>query len=217
MYVLGFRERGVAAVNFIRNRAYSYLTWLIHTWHDSFIRDKTHPYLTWLIHTWHGQVTCRNARSFSVLQQVAACCSVCVAGSYGIKLSEIFLGCCFSVPHHPTLYSNYFWITQLSYHHVWQINRSISSESTVGVSSWLVGVGAGIRSAFLSYSTLYDGVSSELLSPLVLPMCGRVQAFQCAQLFWALLRGCEALLNAYGVASISRLLKMIGLFCKRAL
>jgi len=44
--------------SFIRDMTPSYATWLIHTWHDSFIRDMTHSHVTWLIHTWHDSFIC---------------------------------------------------------------------------------------------------------------------------------------------------------------
>jgi len=31
----------------------SWVTWLIHTWHDLFIYDMINSYVTWLIHMWH--------------------------------------------------------------------------------------------------------------------------------------------------------------------
>jgi len=36
---------------------HSYMTWLIHMWHDSFKHDVPYVYVTWLVHTLHGSFT----------------------------------------------------------------------------------------------------------------------------------------------------------------
>ena len=36
----------------------AYLTWLLHTWHDSSICDMTQAYVTWLVHMWHYSGIC---------------------------------------------------------------------------------------------------------------------------------------------------------------
>ena len=50
--------------SFIRDVTHSYVTRLIHTWRDSFIRDMTHSYVTWLIHTWHDSFICDATQSY---------------------------------------------------------------------------------------------------------------------------------------------------------
>ena len=45
----------------ICDMTHPYLTWIIHMWHDSSIRDMTLSYVTRLIHTWHDSLdTCRS-------------------------------------------------------------------------------------------------------------------------------------------------------------
>jgi len=40
-------------VTFTCDTTHTYMTWLIHMWHDSYTWDMTHTYGAWLIHMWH--------------------------------------------------------------------------------------------------------------------------------------------------------------------
>ena len=227
----------------IHDMTQSYTTWLNHTWHDSIIHDMTESYTTWLNHTRHDSIIHDMTQSYmtllnhtwydsmiihqsqwshmtwlngtdcristqSHLRHDECVCAPLLIHMSAISHSRVRHGVCTCVTwrHH----TDGIILTHVHVQHeVKHVNESQYS--------WMHACTHWVTSLACTHWVTALPCTVLAINEYMYVFIQSQNSYVC----WLSMKTCmysfDTRFDWYGVASISRLLKIIGLFCKRAL